>query len=36
LVDAIHKALTQDQQAKIAQSKISELKTRVKCPVKLT
>jgi FixJ family two-component response regulator len=29
LVDAIHKALAQDQQAKIAQSKISELKTRM-------
>ena len=29
LVDAIHKALTQDQQTKIAQSKISELKTRM-------
>ena len=29
LVDAIYKALTQDQQAKIEQSKISELKTRV-------
>lgn len=28
LVDAIHKALTQDQQAKIEQSKISELKER--------
>ncbi len=29
LVDAIHKALTKDQQAKIEQSKILELKTRV-------